>query len=748
MRLYLIRTALLCCMTLFACQATCAQVQPAAAQSAGQQSGVETPRPKIALVLSGGGARGFAHIGVLKVLNELKVPVDIVVGTSMGAVIGGAWSAGRTVDELQKFVQTADWAAVVSEAPRRNEQSFRRREEDLLLPSRLEFGLDRSGLSLPPSTSNNVVLERELSRLLPNGLTTIANNQLPLAFRSIATDLRTGELVDLRDAPLFMALRASMAVPGVFAPVTVQDRLLVDGGLVRNLPVDVARSMGADIIIAVNVGTPASNQVEFLSALGVAQQMLKILTEQNVQRSLNELTDRDVLVAPALEGFGFLDFRDPQRAIAAGEAAARRVAARLAKLAVSDIDYTAWADRRTTLASAGSIARPLAQFEIKGTERVNPQALLTQSGLKTGANVTPEQVQAAASKLQGSGDFERVDVQIADVDGKRAVTFTPQESAWTRNRLRLGLELSSDFNDSNRFSIGAMHVLPWINSWGGELRTVARIGTRRAIGTQLWQPLSPGSDWFVAPALQYDSSASDLFENNLRTARIAFATRSLTLAAGRQLGDWGTLQVGVRRALGQGQFLIPEDPGAGKSRFSDTARFAELQIDTLESLSFPRKGAFATLRWEQSPRGPDQTSLARSTAIGLKAFELGEWAGHVYGEWSRSQQGFAPLSLGGFLRLSGTPENSIRGEVVALGRVVIARRVGAMPTGLGGSIHTGLSFEAGSAFARGQSVKLTDLKGAVSAFAAVDTRFGPLYVGYGISDGKRGSVYLFLGPYW
>ena len=289
----------------------------------------EPQRPRIALVLSGGGARGFAHIGVLRVLREMNVPVDIVVGTSMGCVVGGAFAAGRTIEDLERVVRDTDWDRVLADRPARDELTFRRRDEDILLPSRIEFGVSRDGLSLPPGAADNGALELALARLLPAGMHDRPANDLALAFRSVASDLLTGELVELSDTPLFLAMRASLSVPGVFAPVRVNGRLLVDGGLVRNLPVDLARAMGADIVIAVNVGTSLAPEHELGTSLGVAQQMLRILTEQNVQRSLTELRPDDILIAPDLAGVSFMDFRAHARAMQVGVDAARRMAAQL-----------------------------------------------------------------------------------------------------------------------------------------------------------------------------------------------------------------------------------------------------------------------------------------------------------------------------------------------------------------------------------------------------------------------------------
>jgi NTE family protein len=703
-------------------------------------------RPRIALVLSGGGARGFAHIGVLKTLKEMHVPVDMVVGVSMGAVIGGAYASGRTPEELAEFVKRTDWPTIVADRPPRDDLAFRRREEDLLVPSRIEFGIDKNGATLPPGAAGNVALEAALTRLFPIGAGDLPVDKLALPFRSVASDLLTGELVELRDTPLFMSVRASLAVPGVFTPVRVNNRLVVDGGLVRNLPVDFAREMGAQVIIAVNVGTPLSGESELTSAFGVAQQMLNILTEQNVQRSLRELGPNDILISPDLTGVGFLNFTQNQHAIAAGEKAAKALADQLKHYAVSPEEYAHFELNRSAAANAPGRELTIAKLEVKGTQHASPEALKEHVGLKEGDKATRMEIRRAAAALYGRGDFSRVDVDIKDRDDdQREVTIQPTEAGWAHSRVRLGLELSSDFADDNRFTFSAMHVVSWLNPWGAELRTLARIGSERSISTQWWQPIAPGSDWYVAPSLGYQASSTDLYINGLRSSRLGFAFWESSLELGRQLGNWGNVAVGLTRRVGSGRELISPSGNPLSGHFANTTKFVQFDIDTLDTLAFPTRGMLVTARLEQAA---GVQNSARSALIGLQAFRAGEWAGHLYGEWSRSRQGTAPTSLGGFLQLSGTPRGSIEGQTVAFGRVVLAKRIGELPIAVGGPVRAGFSLELGGGFDDGQSVRLRDLKQAGSLFLSVDTRFGPLSFGAGSTRGIGGTLYLFLGPFW
>jgi NTE family protein len=717
--------------------------QPAAAGPAA------AVRPRIALVLSGGGARGFAHIGVLRVLRELHVPVDVVVGTSMGGVIGGAYAAGASVGELERMARQTDWDSVVADRPARDHLSFRRREEDVLLPSRIEFGLNRDGVALPPAAAGNAALEQALDRLLPPGTRDKPVSQLALPFRSVASDLVSGELVDLVDTPLFLTMRASLAVPGVFAPVRVNQRLVADGGLVRNLPVDMAHAMGADIVIAVNVGTPLAPEKELRSALGVAQQMINILTEQNVRRSLRELRAQDILIAPDLDGVGFLDFQNVERAIRAGERAARALAPRLAPLALAADAYAVSENRRLAAPALSDTALPLARVEVHSTGRINPRVLAVQSELVEGQAATQEQVHKAAARLYGRGDIARVETEVSDEGGQRSVLIKATEAPWAASRLRVGLELASDFDQSNSFALKLMHVRSSVNGWGGELRSVVQIGARRAVGLEFWQPLGPGSKWYVAPSVQYGSTSADLFVEGRRQARVGFNGSGASMVLGRELGSWGDLRAGVTRQRASLHPVIPDTPDTPVVRVFDTTQFLRYRVDTLDSLGFPSRGYLLDAELERSPAGDGAgPSLARSSVVGMAALHTANWAGHLYGEWARAHHGTAPVNLGGFLRLSGTATDSVEGRSVAFARMVLARRIGALPSTLGGTVRAGFSLEVGGGFDQDRESRRSALRQAGSAFLAVDTRFGPAYLGAGATRDGGNTLYLFLGPIW
>ncbi len=745
---------------LFILAATLSLISPASAQTNPNGETVvisakppsTVGRPKVALVLSGGGARGFAHIGVLRALRKMRIPVDMVVGTSIGAVVGGAYAAGRSPDELEQIVRDTNWDSVLSDRPARYDLDMARKEEDILLPTRIEFAVTKSGISLPKAAAGNVALEDALTRLLPEGLRDQPVDQLALPFRSVASDLLTGEKVELINTPLLHSMRASLALPGVFAPARIRQRLVVDGGLVNNLPVEIAIAMGAERIIAVNVGTPLAKESEITSAIDVTKQMLNILTEQNVQRSIQSLNKRDVLISPELAGISFLDFSQYPALIKAGETAAFKLEQKLAELVVSEDDYSRyekylafgkWANA-TPLA-----ALPIAEIEVKGVKHINPSALISQTGLQVGESKNQQEIRQASAKLYGRGDLDQVETHIRDEDGKRYITIVPSESTASRNRLRVGLELSSDFADENVFNLSAMHIASSLNSYGAELRTLVRVGQQKQFGMRLAQPLAPASPWYIAPEFEYNANSIDLFDQGFRKARVGNQSTTVSLNLGRHLENWGSIDFGLMHGLSKNELLIPASTDTNfKEKIYGSAAYVRFRLDTLDSLAYPTQGSLITASIQKARVHAVSTSTLGDAQIqALRAFKYDDWSGHILGEWQRTQNG-GKNSLGGFLHLSGTAKNSLQGEKTVFGRIVVNRKLGSLPSAVGGAIGLGFSAELGAAYGAQQTLSIRNLKQAASAHLTIDTRFGPLYFGTGTTRGEGSSMYLFLGPIW
>jgi NTE family protein len=601
-------------------------------------------------------------------------------------------------------------------------------------------------LRLPRATFGSHLLEATLQRIAYPGQGVGRLNELPIPFRAVATDLVTGQMVVLDKTSLFSAMRASMSIPGAFTPIEIDGRLLIDGGMVRNLPVDVARSMGAQVVIAVNVGTPLAKREELKSALDVAQQMINILTEQNVERSLTELGAADILIAPDLHEFSASDFANGKAIIARGEAAARdpKLHDKLAALGIEAQAYAGW-DAARTASATKPVTVQIADIKIENTQRTNPEVLKRELRIEPGEPLNAEQLAEKVARLSARGDFERVDYALLGTGTTRDLVVRPVETDWGGNTLRFGGQLESNFRDSNRFKLVALHTMTWVNSLGAEWRNLASIGFERSLQSEFYQPLSAGRDWFVSANLNYTGTDQTVALSNGTSLRIGSNTTAMTLFVGRYLGLSGEVRLGVGRIH---QALVPRDAGGVNTQRStfDTG-LLQFRWDTLDNLNFPRQGqniVVALARTGTLVNSEDRSDSIYADGNAATSWKNTSLVGTLrYGE---ARRGVAPLSLGGFLNLSGTDQASLTGNHVVFARAVLLQK-GFLSGGFGQNIRVGLSVELGNAFADRSDIRLGQMKRALTVLAGAESFLGPLYLGYGRTFGVGGGsgVYLYLG---
>lgn len=722
-----------------ALSAAASPAQPAAGQpeSAAQ-------RPRIGLVLSGGGARGFAHIGVLQVLEELRVPVDAIAATSMGAIVGGAYAAGYTPQQLAQLARTTDWDNIFSLRAPREALHFRRKEDDYKNLSNVEFGIKADGLTLPRGAAGSQNLELFL-RALAGPVKEINDlARLPIPFAAAATDLATGKLVVLqKNVALSTALRASMSVPAAFAPVEVAGQPLVDGGLVRNLPVDLARAMGVDRVIAVNVGRPLLPKAQLTSVLAVTEQVINILTEQNVERSLAELRADDILITPDLANFGPGDFARNEAIVAAGAAAARRLAERLAPLALDAAAYAAFEARRARLVRED---RPVAVTEVRvGPLRtVNPEAIRREIDVPLDRPLATADIDRAVQQVFGRGDFESVSYSLVDDGSRRTLMIMPLEKSWGYNALRVGGNLQTDFDTDSTFNLLVAHTWSWLNASGGQWRNELQIGDTQRLLTELYQPFAPGSRWFVLPRLAVQREDFDLFDGAEPLARFRNATARADLAVGLALPRLGSLRVGVGRARIETTRLIGP-PVLPSARSLVTAGGVELRLDTLDTVNYPRRGFFTNLAYLRYnvAAGSAQARDAWSVEA-LKPMTVGRYTVALAARGGVAAQEGA-FRLGGLFNLSGTPTGQLSGARFALLRAQAYRNVSDAFGDIAMPIFVGFSLEAGEAVARRQTLRWSDFAHAGALFFGAESLIGPVYFALGRTFGGSRAIYFYWG---
>ena len=469
-RLFLL--LLICCLTL-----------PAVARDASH--------PRIGLVLSGGGARGAAHVGVLKVLEELRIPIAVIAGTSMGALVGGTYASGVSPTEMEHRLTTVNWDDLFVDDSPRTDWPIRRREQSFQPIFDFSIGVRDGKLKLPSGALAGQKVELFFSDLVKDADGIRRFDDLPIPFRAVATDLEDGGMKVFDSGPLPEVMRASMSVPGLFAPVVIDDHIYVDGGLVRNLPIDVARTMGVDLVIAINLGSGYLPRDQLGSVVGVVGQMVAILTEQNVQRSLKELRPgKDVLISPDLGNFSSGDFNNAAKAIRIGEAAGRQAAPRLRHLSVSPEEYAAWKASRPP---AIPDRAPIGQVQIAGLDTVNPGLFTPLIEHQEGQPLDRRRLNRDIRRVYGTGDFKNINYNLDLTDHQNNLNLNAIEKPWGPGYLTFGLGVATDFEGDNRFGLRGTYRRTWVNELGAEWYTTAQVGNVSDLYTEFLPALLAGA---------------------------------------------------------------------------------------------------------------------------------------------------------------------------------------------------------------------------------------------------------------
>ena len=711
-------------------------------------------RPRIGVVLSGGGARGITHIGVLKVLDEMRVPVDYVAATSMGSIVGGLYASGMSPAEMEQIVTAVDWTTLFSDSPPRRELLFRDKQRDTRFPLPLEIGFRDGQIRGFQGALSGGNLELFLHQLTSKADGVRDFDRLPIPFRAVSTDMVAGTPYIFAQGPLYEAMRASMSIPGVFSPAEIRGQLLGDGGLVNNLPVDVVRAMGAEVVIAVNIGTPLMTRAELSSVVGLTGQMINILTEQNVRAQLASLGVGDVLISPDLGALSAIDFNQGRAFIAKGEAAARAARAQLAALALPEAAYRAYVAARPALADT---PRPVIDFvRVEGTEFANPEALEAKLAVPTGEPLDTQKLDLGIARLYGTSEYERIDYRLVEDAGRQGLVVDVHEKSMGPNYLRFGLFYSTDFQGESTFALLMGHRRVWVNRLGAEWLNEIELGRIARLATEFYQPFDIDRTAFGSAHGFVQNIPRYVFSGSQRVAEYAVQTNSAGVDLGMPFRNAGELRVGPVYTYYRGTPTVAL-PGFPTIRQTDAGARLFARWDNLDNAFFPRQGVRASLdafygqRTQQVGSGTEEVSnrLARgdlvvNAGVPLTQVSFLNIAAHA-GAQNRDDPSLVnPFLLGGLFNLSGLRDGQLAGSYLGFGRVVYYHRIGKLPF-VGGDVFAGGSAEAGNTWLQRASVSASDLIMAGSVFVAADTFLGPFYFAYGRATGGASSFYLVLG---
>ncbi len=702
----------------------------------------DVERLKIGLALSGGGARGGAHVGILKALEELDVEIDYIAGTSMGAIIGGLYASGYSAEEIEHILIDTDWKKAMTDKPARKDRTMRKKEleNQFLIPYRV--GFNKGKLQLPLGAIEGQHLNQLFHKMLLPVVGINQFDQLPIPFRAVATDLVTGEAVVLSSGSLPDTLRASMSVPGIFAPVRIDGRLLVDGGMSNNLPVNVVREMGADIVIAADISSPLLKEEQLTSILSVTEQLTNFLTRRTTERQIKSLGPGDVLIVPELGNFSSTDFEAADDIVHLGYEAALQAQDELLAMAGGG-------GREPVRPPGQPAADYIVHFvDIDNRSVLNDELIQSRLDVDLGEPIDLQALDESVDKIYSLDVFESVTYDLVKNDeGQQGVVVHAKPRAWGPNYLQFGLELSSDFSENSDFKLGVAYTRNALNSLGGELRVVGSIGREGEISFDFYQPIDLEANWFVQPQVYWRRQNYNLWQDDTNIAKLEINGLGLQFGIGRNLSTTDRLRLDYEFGRGDAD-VITGDLGFP---IDDRIKIGELRLrydhDSLSSVWFPTSGMLHRLEFLYASDDLGAASnYQQAMANGTLAFSRGRNtvmfnydAGYSFDDKAPIERWFR---LGGFGRLSGLAPDQLTGRHSALAVMAYYRRLNSLdliPT------YAGFTLETGNTWEYRNDIRFDNLRYGVSLFVGAETPLGPVYFSVGHSDNGDNAVYFYVG---
>ncbi|MGD9563029.1 MAG: patatin-like phospholipase family protein [Pyrinomonadaceae bacterium] len=717
-------------------------------------AGQEPPtrkRPTVGLVLSGGGARGFAHIGALKALEENHIPVDYIGGASMGGLIGALYAMGKTPAEIEQIVVGLDWDKLLQSSTSFENLSYRRKEDRRNIPSAITLKGRIDDLRLPNALNSGHEIGLLISDLTLRYESIGDFSLLPIPFQTVGTDMVNGESVTLKSGSLSRSLRATMSMPGVFAPVEIDGRILSDGGLVNNIPTNLVKAMGADIVLVINIETQLGDRDALKSLPGLLMQTINIATVDNSRRSLQQA---DLIVAPELGNFSSTDFSKARELIDLGYSG---TADRINLLRALSLDETAWQQHLEVRRRRQRSEKPPIASRLAIDPKDEAEARLIRDKLEdkyVGKEIDESAKQKLAedlSELVGTGRFDALGYRVADRNGEVELVIGSNRIPGVSpkpTRLEIGLDVNSIESDNLNFNFLTRLTIFDVGGRGAEWRNDFRIGSDLFAASEYFRPIRK-TKFFLAPHVSFEGRRINVFNDGNRLAEYAVKTFGVGLDAGYSFNSKSELRAGY--SLGYqsasrriGDPLLPELDGMF-STFN-----IQWNFDSLDRTQVPTKGVLSrnSLNYYfDSPGSTERFAQAATRSFGFvpisdrnTLFAFGGGA-TSFGKTASPLQQF---TLGGPFRLGGYSVDEFRASNSVNGGVGLLYNPKFIPAFLGGKTYLGAWYEAGSIFERLAEARYRQ---SVSGGVVVETPLGPVFLGGGFNENGRGKIYFSFGRF-
>ncbi|MBA2379222.1 MAG: patatin-like phospholipase family protein [Blastocatellia bacterium] len=708
-------------------------------------------RPTIGLVLSGGGARGFAHIGVLKVLEENRVPVDYVGGASIGGLIGALYAMGKTPAEIEELIGSLDWNRLFTSTTSFDNQSFRRKEDRRNIPGPIPLRGNPTALRLPPAFNTG----HEIGLLFDKVTLPYAQvdnfDEMAIPFRTVATNMEDGTSVELRSGSLSRSLRATMSIPGVFAPIEIDGKILSDGGLVNNIPTNIVKAMGADILIVVNIETQLTDRTALENLFGVLAQTINIATLENSRRSLQQA---NLIIAPDLENYSAADFGNSEELIELGYQGASANVAILQGLSLGEADWQAHLERRRSRARLDVPPTP----DFVAVDSTNRAAVRTIEE-KLGGKYVGEPLDEAKrdelardlSQLTGTGRFDALNFGLTSKNGRTGLVIRTNETNGRiaeSTRLDIGFDINSVETENSDFSILARLSFFDVGRYGAEWRNDFRVGASTLLATEYYRPIG-SRGFFISPRGSYDRRRVSFYELDARIAEYTFSTMQASIDAGYAYSPRSEVRLGYTIGFERADRAIG-DPLLTDLRGRLSMVSLRWNYDGLDQAQVPRSGIYArnSLNYILDTAGTDSEFTQGETRVSGYHLLSERNTAFAFGGVGTSFGFTAPtlrqFTLGGPFKLGGYGVDQFRASNYAHVGIGVLHSRQFLPALFGGRAYVGGWYEGGSAFERFGSA---NYRQSASGAVIVETPLGPIVIGGGFSERLRGRFFFSFGRF-